>query len=406
LGKRNRRERRAHQQERAAVSGDVSLLRGLVEKDPHKGAVAVQRALGAGTADPAQAAELDALAVDLAGKLRRRGDLAPALALAAAGGRRTEAFRLEEALAAFASGRDDIAGQIAAAHPEVSAAVGPLLQAVRGEVAAAPARSTAPADLRALHAAARAVAHVVRGEPEQAAGIVKRIPVAARRKVLGEEIRGAAALAAPETALAALEDLCASEDVTAEVRRTAAAEAALDVEDLDLIPPILGADPAVRARALRARMVAAASPGAIVDLVRWAGVDAFDSPQRAAAALYHGFALVRSDLSAAERSFDRAIQLGGDLIEALRGKLLAAGGPVEHVADERSARRLAQAADHLSRALERRPLGGPLAAGAATLAAQRWLDVSRLPTRRFFGSSSIIMFRRSDRSRALIFCAA
>jgi hypothetical protein len=375
LGKRNRRERRAHQQERAAVAGDVGLLRTLAEKDPRLAAAAVQRALVAGTTDPEQAAELDALAVGLAGTLRRRGELAPALALAAAGRRRTPAFRIEEALAAFASGRDEIAAQIAADAPDVDAALGPLLHAVRGEVAAAPARSTAPADLRALHAVARAVAHVVRGEPAEAAGILKRIPVAARRQALGEEIRDAAELTILDRSFEALEALCDSEHVTAEVRRTAAAEAVLDAEDLAEPPAPLAADPGLRARLVRAQIAAATSPAAIVDVVRRVGVDVFDAPQRAAAALYHGFALVHADSEAAERSFDRSIQLGGDMIEALRGKMLAAARPPGVRRDERSARRLASAADRFAHALARKPLGGPLAAYAGSIAAGAWLDV-------------------------------
>ncbi len=63
------------------------------------------------------------------------------------------------------------------------------------------------------------------------------------------------------------------------------------------------------------------------------------------------------------------------MIEALRGKLLAASGPADADDDDRRSRRIAGAADCLARALERQPLGGPLAAVAGLIAAQHWHGV-------------------------------
>ncbi len=327
MGKRTRRERRAHQQEKAAATGDVAALGALAEKSPHAAVPAFVRALAAPPADPAQAAELDALALRLAKQLRQGGEPARALTLAAAGQRRTPAWSLEEALAAFASGRDEIAAGVAAADATVAAALGPLLQAVRGEVA--PASSAAPS-LRALHAAARAVGHIVRGEPDKARAIVGHIPLVNRRAVLAEEIARAT-------------------------------------------------DPVPKAQLLRARMLAATSQGAVAEIIREAGPDAFDPPDRASAALYHGFSLLRADPAAASRSFDRAVQLGADLIEALRGKMLATLAAAMDVPEldfdvERRMREAASAAERLAHALERVPLGGPLAAAAGAMAAQRRID--------------------------------
>ncbi len=218
---------------------------------------------------------------------------------------------MEEALAAFALGRDEVAAAVAAADAKVAAAIGPLLQAVRGEVAPA---STAAPSLRALHASARAVAHVVRGEPDKARGILHHIPRAERRAVLADEIEGAT----------------------------------------EPIPP---------ARILRARMLAAGSPGAVAEIIREVGPDAFDAPDRASAALYHGFSLLRTEPAAASRSFDRAVQLGADLIEALRGKMMATLGPAMIVSEvdfdgERAAREAASAADRLAHASSASPSAG------------------------------------------------
>jgi hypothetical protein len=127
-------------------------------------------------------------------------------------------------------------------------------------------------------------------------------------------------------------------------------------------------------------MLAATSPGAVAELIREAGPDAFDAPDRASAALYHGFSLLRADPAAASRSFDRAVQLGADLIEALRGKMLATLAAAMSVPEldfdvDRKMREAASAAERLAHALERVPLGGPLAAASGAMAAQRWLDV-------------------------------
>lgn len=328
LGKRSRRERRIHQQERAVATGDIAALRALVEKNAVTAVPALVSALGALPADPAKAAEIDALALRVAKQLRQDGDSAHAITVAAAGQRRTSAWSMEEALAAFALGRDEVAAEVAAADAKVAAAIGPLLQAVRGEVA--PASAAAPS-LRALHASARAVAHVVRGEPDKARAVLLRIPVADRRGVLADEIGGAT-------------------------------------------------EPISPTRILRARMLAAGSPGAVAEIIRELGPDAFDAPDRASAALYHGFSLLRTEPAAASRSFDRAVQLGADLIEALRGKMMATLGPAMSVPEvdfdgERAVREAASAADRLAHALERVPLGGPLAAAAGAMGAQLWIDV-------------------------------
>ena len=376
MGKRSRKERRTHQQERAVASGDVASLRALLDKGPRVAVPALVRALAAPPADPAQAAELDALALGVARQLRQAGELALALGLAAAGRRREPALRMEEALAAFASGRDEIAAEIAAADPAVAAALGPLLQAVRGEIVAATPGTPA---LRALHAVARGVGHVVRGEPDKAKAIVQRVTLAARRAVLGDEIIAAAELFQPGHVLAALRVLLASPRITPEVCRLMMAEALLDEAMLADPPRALRDEPSLRARILRAQMATATSRGAIVEIVRQAGPDAFDAPDRAAATLYHGFSLLRADPETASRSLDRAVQLGADLLEALRGRMLAgaelAGRYCEHHGGApRGVREAAAAADRLARALERRPLAGPLAAAAGARAARYWLD--------------------------------
>ncbi len=378
MSNRSRRERRAHQQERALKEGDLQALEKAVEQSPRSAVSLVSRALATATPSPAGTSEsaLDGLAVRLARKLRRDGDPAQALVLAAAGNRRTPGFRMEEALAAFATGDDARTAALASADATIAAALGPLLQAVRGEVAGASAGSP---PLRALHAAARAVAHVVRGEPDQARAVIKRLPMVARGPVLAGEIGVAAGLQAREHALDALASLGRSSHVRrdAEVRRLMAAEAVLDAAQLAALPPALAADPDLLRRTMPVRLAAATSPGAVAEIVRQAGVEVFDAAERAAATLYLGYSQLRADPTAASQSCDRAVQLGADLVESLRGKLLAAmeiahrpGNAPPH----QRFRDAATAADRLAHALQRLPRGGPLAAAAGKLAAMQWID--------------------------------
>ena len=379
MSKTSRRERREHQKERAVAEGDVAALEKLVEQSPRAAVAGLVRALGAPPADAAaRAAELDALALAVCRKLRREGEVAPALAVAAAGGRRTAAMRMEEALASFGSGDDTRAAQVAAGDAEVAAVIGPLLQAVRGEeVAPSSPRTAAP--LRALHAVARAVACTARGEIDEAREAVKRIPLLQRPDVLAREIALAATLGQPGEVSEALGLLLPlpSMQADARLRHLAAAEAALPLEDLERLPAALASDPDIARRVVPARLAAATSAGTRAEIICQAGVDAFDAPERAAAALYVGFVQIRSDPEEAARTFDRVIQLGGDLVEAFRGKLLAAlalahGGGA---AQRRANREVAAAADRLAHTLERRPHGGPLASVAGRLAAQRWVAV-------------------------------
>jgi hypothetical protein len=99
--------------------------------------------------------------------------------------------------------------------------------------------------------------------------------------------------------------------------------------------------------------------------------------------LYRGFGLLDHPQAAAH-AFDRAIELGGDLVEALRGKLLAAIGAVEEAMEEsrehrRLLRALAGAADRLARALDHEAWGGALVAAAEEIAAKAWVDAGDAP---------------------------
>jgi hypothetical protein len=370
---------------RASAAGDFAALQAQIDRNPEHASEYVRRALDA-PPDPARAAELDIMAVRLAKRLRLSGKPAPALELAVAGRRRTAGYRMEEALAAFALGKDDEAAAVAAEDEQVAAIVGPLLSAARGDTPSLPpARSKAAPPLRALHAAARAVAHAVRGEPARGRAVLRRMDRSLQKQVFAREFSAAIDIADPKRTIEGIAELSASPIARASgnLRHAIIAEASTQGSD-EVVKALRKSFPdATREElrlammpGLRARLLAATSPAAAADVLRDLDPVSFPAPDRAAAALYKGYGLLNVDPEAASRSFDQAVDLGGDLVEALRGKLLAAhaaaaGSP--RTCAQRAIREVAAAADRLGRALGHDARGKPLAAAAETMAAEAWL---------------------------------
>ncbi|WP_438030362.1 hypothetical protein [Sorangium sp. So ce233] len=335
-------------------------------------------------------------ATALVARLRRAGQLRAAQRLAAAGAPRCARLRVEQALVAFALGEDAEAARLASSDPDVRAVVGPLVDAARGVAPARPASAprAAPAALRALHAAAAAVSAAVRGEAEAARALLKRVAPAARKRVLAAELRAAIDVqgGASGRALSAAVSLLAGSSAlrgvagAREALVLAASEADADLalatargsqRELDDHDRTLQA---VRARAA-ARALAGADGAAergALDVARRFGADVFDAESRATACLYEGFACLSAEPERAARAFDRAIGLGGDLVEALRGKLMLALRGAGDVCPDcgvhhgKRAREAAVVADRLARALSRAPAAAPLAAAAGLIAAEAW----------------------------------
>ncbi|AUX43057.1 uncharacterized protein SOCE26_044970 [Sorangium cellulosum] len=394
MGKRSRRERRERQAQRAIAAHDPAAIRALADRSPELAAQQLTAALGAMAPEDAGSPVVES-AIALAGRLRRSGQLRAARRLAAAGAGRSARLRLEQALAAFALGDDAEAAQLASGDPEVRAVVGPLVGAARG-VAPEPPGTASSAGLRALHAAAAAVSAAVRGELAAGRALLKRVAPAQRKVVLAAEIR--AAIDVQEGAdgrplSAALPLLAGSSALRAVAGAHEALVLAASETNADLALDIGrrlqlddGALQLARARAA-ARALATQAPPALTSgagertalgVAQRFGADVFDEQDRATACLYEGFACLAAEPERAARAFDRAIGLGGDLVEALRGRLklalLQAGAVcaecgVRH--DDRGAE-AAAIADHLARALSRTPAAAPLAAAAALIAAEAW----------------------------------
>ncbi|XXX82047.1 hypothetical protein WMF30_25125 [Sorangium sp. So ce134] len=339
------------------------------------------------------------IAIALAARLRRSGLLKAAQRLAAAGAPRCSRLRIEQALAAFALGDDAEAARLASGDPDVHAVVGPLVDAARGSAPASPgaAPRAAPGALRALHAAAAAVSAAMRGEAALGRAALKRALPAERARVLAAEIRAAIDVqgASSSRAISAAVPVLASSSA---FQAVAGAREALVLAVSEANPDLaletarrLQLDDRGRAlQAIRARTAAralAATGGAergALDVARRFGADVFDDRTRGTACLYEGFACISAEPERAARAFDRAIGLGGDLVEALRGKLQLA---LENAGDAGQGRGLlggergaeaASLADRLARALSRPPAAAPLAAAAALMAAESWGEAGNL----------------------------
>jgi hypothetical protein len=393
VAKKSRRERREAQAARAVRSGDAGAIAELAEKSPDAAARRITEALRRGAREGGELdAPLLAIAADVAQALRRAGKLEAALVLASAGEAASSRLRLEHALAAFALGRDEEVAAAVAGDADVGAAVAPLLaaaHAVRGLPEAAPsARTTSRSGLAR---AAEAVARAGLGETAAAKRALARIPEAEREALLVPELGAALALAARpsvKSARAAVELFGGLQGPMFAGVRSAAAEEALAI-DLDLgLEAAKGLELTAEAKR-RLLAVAAARETAegradpiesALERARRAGDLAFAAEDRAAAALYEGFARLGDDSKRAVEAFDRAIQHGGDLVEALRGRLLASldeGGPPCPDCGQRHRGpndKSAAAADRLARALDRTPGAAPLAAAARVLAAEGWSE--------------------------------
>ncbi|MEO7330374.1 MAG: hypothetical protein ABI193_17495, partial [Minicystis sp.] len=384
MSKRSRKERRVGQLERAVSAADPEALKTLVDKSPEGAASHLARAMAQLPTDPAKAAPIEASALALAKELRRTGKVEPALALAAAGQRRSAGFRMEEALAAFALGRDEIAAAIGEVDANVRLVLGPLLLAVKGElVAASRGRKSAstPAStpaLAALHAAARAVALGLQGQSAKSRAALKTIDAGLADKVLAGDIGRALDLDAPRNKRrASVIALLGSPQLQqlSMLKRTIVWEAGEAVADLIPHYPELSfeSDTSAVKRRLHDRLLAATSPGMTIAAMRGAKVELFAEPEQGHAALYLGFGLLSLAPAEALRLFDRAIQLGGDLLEALRGKVIATqmtvSGPPGFSPGDARLRDAASAAERLAKALSREPRARALIAAAEAMAA-------------------------------------
>lgn len=337
---------------------------------------------------------------------RREGQVRRAVA--AAGAHRSSRLRLEQALSAFALGDDAESARVAADDPEVMAIVGCLLDAARAAPPAAIPAST-PAPLRSLHAVASAISAAARGEHALARRWLKRVAPGQREALLTRELGAAIDLSARPRG----KDVSALAEVlvaSPHVRTNAAVSSAL-VAELGEVAPEQAIDAGedlglsvdsmreVVLKTLAGKRAATETGGTGVSLefVRRLGSGVFDDATRGAAFIYEGFAWMEDDPERADRAFDQAIECGGDLVEALRGKLLLAlsGGAVceecgvRHDA-EGGGEDAATAADRLARVLGRTAAAAPLASAAAMVAAEEWASIDATKAAR----ASIAVARR------------
>jgi hypothetical protein len=398
MAKRNRRDRRQGQLSRAVLALDRSALQAFAVTSPALVAHELAKACSDPEADSARAASTQELIAELAGSMRRSGHLKAALHLAASGAHRSSRLRLEQALAAFACGDDTQAAEVAGSDSKVEAIVGVLLDAARGSPPRAFSSDDSPL-VHALRAVAESVSHAVRGQPEQAKAALGRLAAEHRGAMLVREIEAAIELAfeTEEKARNGLQHI-----VQAPVLRPFAEARAAAVMEATAVHPDLASEPVVRRalspqqlkllrqQAAAARLGTSAANGgdaasaneAVIgmwfEFLNAGGAETLPEASLGAAYVYEGFAWMDRDARRAEQAFDRAIAHGGDLVDALRGKLLLAcmGRPCPDCGERHGSapEEVAAAAERLARSLQKVPRATAMAKVVWLLAAEAWVD--------------------------------
>ncbi|MBI5536635.1 MAG: hypothetical protein HY898_28200 [Deltaproteobacteria bacterium] len=379
MGKRNRADRRKARQEKAVSTGDTAAIRALCERNATVGAKALLRCLQSdGQAEPNT--EMLELAARTAQRLRADCNFELALELAAAGRGRSESLLLQEAVAAFACGNDARVRELASQSQDVATMTAPWLAAVAGQrVPNAPAGSTGMG--RGIPAVCRTVSSMVQGNASRTRAALTSLGQPERGRLFVSELLGAVALLTARDAASIFRSSVplAKSKV---IRSRPATRAALAMTVARRAPRLfldklstamdLG-DEATRDAAVAASCTLAEVDGAqaqVSQMIARLGADAFDPSERANALLHEGFAFCGSDPRRARTAIDRAVALGADMIEALRGRLLLERGNVARetgpfaTGGSEALRAVMSNALSLAQHLERDPAGGPLAVAA------------------------------------------
>lgn len=384
-----RKQARA-QTTRAVEEGDIAALAALARTSPDRAATAMAALLEKGDV----ARDALACAARTAAELRRAGKLSAAGTIARAGAHSSRALALELAVVAFATGNDEEAERLARSDGSIDAVMRPLLDAAAKDPAATVHRRRSKAALDALHAAAAQVAAARLGKPKSLQAKAKAssglLAETIALSVRPEASSGAEPEKTPKAKRPAVRVLSAyrrinsdprmgagpvGEAALAELAEAAPAEAKRIAESLPVVDPrrtrILG----------RLESASPQAPGRTMALAVSLGADAFRTDSRGLAFLYRGFGLLATRPKEAEKDFDRAVELGADLTEVYRGKLLIAMKSGERCASCDALHgdpiAIAQAAERLAKTLRRIPSGSVFAAEADLLAAEMWSEEFR-----------------------------
>jgi hypothetical protein len=406
VSKKSASEKRKAKKQKAISQGSPSALRTLAQRNPEAGARAILRALQTApstTSDP----DVAALAEDLCERLRAEDAFDLSLQLASAFHRRTPRFCLEEALAAFALGDDERAKDAASASGAVQSALAPILAVAKeAKVPRTPPRASP--DLRGLIALARCVVGLESGKLSNATTALRQIPEEAAGRLYAKEMALAARVVAGRRD--GVEHDAIELASTTLVRRNPRMANALAhclahrapqrfIELVSRIPlsETAKADALIEASTGATGLESDEARASL--LVAKLGHEAFPKEQQGVAALYEGFTFCAVNPQRALKVFDRAMELGADVVEALRGRYLAQRGLFERARDydreEGAARAVGSTAMRLHALVDAHPNGAPFAAVMAENAAQ-FLGSDRDPRR----ALDAIKAARASASRA------
>jgi tetratricopeptide (TPR) repeat protein len=283
---------------------------------------------------------------------------------------------LEEALASFALGRDDVVAELAQQDADIDRILGAALAAAQGRTARASRGLSDTA--RALHLASNVVARLVARPPdvEGARRTATRIDAANREAVWYDELLATTRLGAKGSWMLlrstrfkeCTELLDALSRETTDIALAPAVQAALRKRR-----KALASDSALGVASLM--HVASLASGAAAQQVAELDIAVFPEDQRGVAVLYGAHAALQSSPERALHLFEKALALGAPLLETLRGHWLAAYRAKDGSPDAQ--RRLSHSSERLDEALAKDPDALPARCGLALFMARQSVATHR-----------------------------
>lgn len=309
--RRKKRKKRKGRHTPTAAPTTAAALVGLARRSPSDAGDALQRARRGEGPLRLGVSELDDLTVLVTGELRAAHRFESAHALLETLAVRSRRAELEAGLLAFARGEDEQVRAIVQRTPELVPVLEPLVAVVDGRDLARTKRGATPA-LKSLYAAARAVRAAANGDPKAALRAA-----ASAAEPLRSTMRAACRLGAGGGTWDEIYRLAA---LTPELRRLALMAGARSGH-ADAV--LAGAEERDVAHAALAALATDMDADELCEEALFGGFEElFDRPGDVA--LRAGFARLRAgDPSEAVDAFERAIVLGSDPGESLRGAWLA-----------------------------------------------------------------------------------
>ncbi len=331
MSNRSQAERRKGQIERAVRGGDLDAIRALVDTSPHRAAAALLSAASASGVETDSTLFVE-LVLATSGKLRALGRFDLAFELVSCVKVSDERTRLERALAAFGNHDDVSLLELVATDANLASLFEPCLAILQNR-ALPKAPAGALSMLRGLYGICRCAAAITQKKPAQLRTAITAIPKGHAHalrviawRYLGKALttRWAADASEAARALVAME-LFQHQPM---LKASLGWELGRQHPELlqgDVVNTNLELGPELVSAGRLAALTPATDPLArLQQLLNHGDLQQLSEPDRALAVLCQGYLQVSRAPAQALETFERALAMGADLTETLRGRWLAA----------------------------------------------------------------------------------